>query len=70
MTIAKAARFLVVSRSQVRRLLENGDLHGALGHDGECIVDDGPVMRYRREFDERVGRYLDTQTEGDEPPGL
>ncbi|WP_408481714.1 helix-turn-helix domain-containing protein [Paraburkholderia graminis] len=70
MTIAEAARFLFVSRSHVRRLLENGDLHGALGDDGEYIVDDGSVMRYRREWDERARRYLDSQTEDTEPPGL
>ncbi|MFM0390962.1 hypothetical protein [Paraburkholderia phytofirmans] len=70
MTIAEVAKFLFVSRSHVRHLLECGHLHGALGHDGEYIVDEGSVMRYRRELDERVRRYLDTQTEDDEPPGL
>jgi hypothetical protein len=70
MTINEAAKVLFVSRSHVRNLLENGDLQGVLGHDGEYIVDDGSVMRYRRELDERVRRYLDTQTEDDEPPGL
>jgi predicted site-specific integrase-resolvase len=70
MTIAEVARFLFVSRSHVRHLLKNGDLQGVLGHDGEYIVDDGSVMRYRLEVDERARRYLDTQTEDDEPPGL
>ncbi|WP_408468003.1 helix-turn-helix domain-containing protein [Paraburkholderia sp. RL17-380-BIE-A] len=70
MTIAEVARFLFVSRSHVRHLLQSGHLHGAPGHDGEYIVDEGSVMRYRRELDERVRRYLDTQTEDDEPPGL
>jgi predicted site-specific integrase-resolvase len=70
MTIAEVARFLFVSRSHVRHLLKNGDLQGVLGDDGEYIVDDGSVMRYRLEMDERARRYLNTQTEDDEPPGL
>ncbi|MDR6202148.1 helix-turn-helix domain-containing protein [Paraburkholderia graminis] len=70
MTIAEVARLLFVSRSHVRHLLESGHLHGALGHDGEYIVDEGSVKRYRQELDERARRYLDGQTEDDEPPGL
>ncbi|MDD1790160.1 hypothetical protein [Burkholderia gladioli] len=70
MTIDEVSKFLFVSRSHVRRLLENGDLRGALGHDGEYIVDDGSVTAYRQELDERARRYLDSQTEDNEPPGL
>ena len=70
MTIAEVARLLFVSRSHVRHLLESGHLQGALGHDGEYMVDEGSVRRYRQELDERARRYLDSQTEDDEPPGL
>ncbi|MDR7008800.1 hypothetical protein J2W46_005729 [Paraburkholderia strydomiana] len=70
MTIAEVARFLFVSRAHVRHRLASGHLHGALGHDGEYIVDERSVMRSRRELDERARRYLDSQTEDDEPPGL
>jgi len=70
MTIAEVARFLFVSRSHVRHLLENGDVRGALDPDGEYVVDDGSVVRYQRELDERVRRYFDTLTEDDDPPGL
>ncbi|TCF97598.1 hypothetical protein BZM26_30420 [Paraburkholderia strydomiana] len=69
MTVAEAAKFLFVSRAHVRRLLENGTLRGAMGHDGQYIVDDGSVRTYRAELDERAKRYLDTQTEDDDPPG-
>jgi excisionase family DNA binding protein len=70
MTIAEVADFLFVSRSHVRRLLESGDLLGARGDDGEYIVDEESVRTYRLEMDERARRYLDSQTEDDEPPGL
>ncbi|PRY05929.1 helix-turn-helix domain-containing protein [Paraburkholderia sp. BL25I1N1] len=70
MTIAEVADFLFVSRSHVRRLLESGDLLGARGDDGEYIVDEESVRTYRLEMDERARRYLDSQTEADEPPGL
>ncbi|WP_152530745.1 excisionase family DNA-binding protein [Paraburkholderia dilworthii] len=43
MTVDEVAKFLFVSRSHVRRLLENRDLRGARCHDGEYIVDDGSV---------------------------
>jgi len=70
MTIPEVARFLFVSRSHVRHLLKNGDLQGVRGLNGEYTVDDGSVMRYRQDLDERARRYLDSQTEDDEPPGL
>ncbi|PRX33447.1 excisionase family DNA binding protein [Paraburkholderia sp. BL18I3N2] len=70
MTVAEAAEFLFVSRSHVRRLLENGTLRGTLADEGECIVDESSVRTYRLELDERARLYLLTQTEDDEPPGL
>jgi hypothetical protein len=70
MTIDEVAKFLFVSRLHVRRLLENGTLCGALGDDGEYIVDEGSVRTYGENLDERARRYLGTQTEDDEPPGL
>jgi len=53
-----------------RALAEVPGLLEALGHDGEYMVDEGSVRRYRQELDERARRYLDSQTEDDEPPGL
>lgn len=70
MTIPEVADFLFVSRSHVRRLLESGALLGKRGSDGEYIVDEESVRTYRLEMDERARRYLDTQTEDNEPPGL
>ncbi|CAE6710927.1 hypothetical protein [Paraburkholderia nemoris] len=70
MTINEVATFLFVSRSHVRQLLENGVLLGARGDNGEYIVDDGSVRTYGEKLDERARRYLDSQTEDDEPPGL
>ena len=70
MTLDEVAKFLFVSRSHVRQLLENGVLLGAMGDDGEYIFDDGSVRTYREKLDESARRYFDTQTEDDEPPGL
>jgi hypothetical protein len=70
MTIDEAADFLFVSRSHVRRLPENGTVRGALGDDGEYIVDDWSVRTYKAELNERAKRFFDAQTEDNEPPGL
>jgi len=70
MTINEVAKFLFVSRPHVRRLLEKGKVLGALGDDGEYIVDEGSVRRCRQELDKRARRYRDSRTEDDEPPGL
>jgi hypothetical protein len=51
----RSPTLLFMSRSHGRSLLENRDLRGTVGDDGEYIVDDGAVRTYRQELTTEQG---------------
>ncbi|HEV3422985.1 MAG TPA: hypothetical protein VG105_04210 [Paraburkholderia sp.] len=62
MNIEEVARYLFVSRVHVKRLLERGDLSGALDEDGQYLVDDASAGCRRRQIAPHADIRLDHQS--------
>jgi orotate phosphoribosyltransferase-like protein len=70
MNVEEVARVLFVSRTHVRVLVERGDLTGAVNDDGDFVVDDGSVERYRARLELARKAYFDSQDESNDPLGI
>ena len=70
MDINEAAKYLFVSRPHVRRLLERGDIAGALTDQGSYVIDNASVKNYAEKLDRAIKAYCASRTEDDDPLGL
>jgi len=69
MNIKEAARYLFVSRTHVKRLIEDGYLTGASDDNGQYIVDDASIELYRARQELASKKYFDSQYEDKDPLG-
>jgi excisionase family DNA binding protein len=70
MNVKEAAKYLFVSLSHVRRLLDRGDLTGTPIENGDYVIDDASVEKYAAGKKRAAKEWLDSQTEDNDPPGL
>jgi len=70
MNINQAASFLFVSVPHVKRLLERGDITGQPNEQGDYVIGDTSVEKYKAERKRAAKEYLDSQTEDNDPVGL
>jgi excisionase family DNA binding protein len=70
MNVEEVARYLFVSRTHVKQLIERGDLTGASNDSGQYLVDDASVEQYRARRELAARAYFDSQDERNDPLGI
>jgi excisionase family DNA binding protein len=68
--VEEVARYLFVSRTHVKLLIERGDLTGAFNDSGQYLIDDASIERYRARRGIASKAYFDSQDESKSPLGI
>ena len=70
MNVEVVARYRFVSQAHVKRLIELGDLTGASNDNGQYLVADASVERYRARLEVARKAYFASQDESNDPLGI